>query len=119
MVYALHKFHHYLLGNKFIFYVDHMALLYLGPKTPNFKENNKVATFFLEYDFLVIYKLGRFHSMSDALFQMFDFIEENEVLDQIMDVSLFLLQSVSLQEFLSTSLLENLWFNIAKSKRKN
>jgi hypothetical protein len=27
--------------------VDHMALLYLGPKTPNFKENNKVATFFL------------------------------------------------------------------------
>jgi hypothetical protein len=29
MVYALHKFHHYLLGNKFIFYVDHMALLYL------------------------------------------------------------------------------------------
>ncbi len=29
MVYALHKFHNYLLGNKFIFYVDHMALLYL------------------------------------------------------------------------------------------
>jgi hypothetical protein len=29
MVYVLHKFCHYLLGNKFIFYVDHMALLYL------------------------------------------------------------------------------------------
>ncbi len=29
MVYALHKFWHYLLGNKFVFYVDHMALLYL------------------------------------------------------------------------------------------
>ncbi len=29
MVYAFHKFRHYLLGNKFIFYVDHMALLYL------------------------------------------------------------------------------------------
>ncbi len=27
MVYALHKFHDYLLGNKFIFYVDHMAPL--------------------------------------------------------------------------------------------
>lgn len=75
--------------------------------------------FFLEYDFLVIYKLGRFHSMANALFQMFDFIEENEVLDQTMDVLLFLLQLVSLQEFLSTSLLENLWFNITKSKRKN
>jgi hypothetical protein len=32
MVYALHKFHHYLLRNKFIFYVDHMALLYLVQK---------------------------------------------------------------------------------------
>ncbi len=29
MVYALHIFYHYLLGNKFIFYVDHMVLLYL------------------------------------------------------------------------------------------
>jgi hypothetical protein len=32
MVYALHKFKHYLLGNKFVFYVDHMALLYLIKK---------------------------------------------------------------------------------------
>jgi hypothetical protein len=32
MVYALHKFCHYLLGNKFIFYVDHMALLCLIKK---------------------------------------------------------------------------------------
>ncbi len=29
MVYALHKFYHYLYGNIFIVYVDHMALLYL------------------------------------------------------------------------------------------
>jgi hypothetical protein len=29
MVFALHKFKHYLLGNKLIFYVDHMALVYL------------------------------------------------------------------------------------------
>jgi hypothetical protein len=32
MVYVLHKFHRYLLGNKFIFYVDYMALLYLVQK---------------------------------------------------------------------------------------
>jgi hypothetical protein len=25
MVYALHKFRHYVLGNRFVFYVDHMA----------------------------------------------------------------------------------------------
>jgi hypothetical protein len=29
MVFALHKFKHYLLGNKFVFYVNHMALVYL------------------------------------------------------------------------------------------
>jgi hypothetical protein len=28
MFYALHKFRHYLLGNKFVFYINHMALLY-------------------------------------------------------------------------------------------
>ncbi len=32
MVFSLHKFRHYLLGNEFIFYVDHMALVYLVNK---------------------------------------------------------------------------------------
>ncbi len=32
MVFPLHKFKHYLLGNKFVFYVDHMALVYLVNK---------------------------------------------------------------------------------------
>jgi hypothetical protein len=32
MVYALHKFKHYLLGNKFVLYINHMALLYLVKK---------------------------------------------------------------------------------------
>jgi hypothetical protein len=26
MVYALHKFRHYLLGNRFTFFMDHMAI---------------------------------------------------------------------------------------------
>jgi len=32
MVFALRKFKHYLLGSKFVFYVDHMALVYLVNK---------------------------------------------------------------------------------------
>jgi hypothetical protein len=32
MVYALNKFKHNLLGKKFVFYMDHMALLYLIKK---------------------------------------------------------------------------------------
>jgi len=37
VVYVFHS--HYLFGNKFIFYVDHLALLYLV-RTPSFKYNN-------------------------------------------------------------------------------
>jgi hypothetical protein len=32
MFFSLHKFRHYLMGNKFVFYVDHMALVYLVNK---------------------------------------------------------------------------------------
>jgi len=32
MVFVLHKFRHYLLSNKFVFYVNHMALVYLVNK---------------------------------------------------------------------------------------
>ena len=32
MTYSINKFHHYLLGRKFIFHVDHAALLYLVSK---------------------------------------------------------------------------------------
>jgi hypothetical protein len=32
MVYALHKFHHYLSGDKFVFYVNHMTFLHLIKK---------------------------------------------------------------------------------------
>jgi hypothetical protein len=32
MVFVLHKFKQYLLGNKFVFHVDHMALVYLVNK---------------------------------------------------------------------------------------
>jgi hypothetical protein len=32
MVFVLHKFKHYLLGNKLVFYVDHMTLVYLVNK---------------------------------------------------------------------------------------
>jgi hypothetical protein len=32
IVYVLHKFHHYLSSNKFMFYVDHMVLLYMVQK---------------------------------------------------------------------------------------
>jgi hypothetical protein len=32
MIYVIKKFHHYLLGNNFTFFVDHQALIYLVNK---------------------------------------------------------------------------------------
>jgi hypothetical protein len=32
MLFAMHKFRHYFIGNKFVFYVDHTTLVYLVNK---------------------------------------------------------------------------------------
>ena len=67
MVYAVNKFRHYLLGNRFIFYVDHLALQYLVNKP---QVSGRLAWWlllFLEFDFKVIYKPGKTHGVADAL----------------------------------------------------
>ncbi len=66
LVYVLHKFYLYLLGNKFIFYVDHMALLYLVLKPQVSRRIIRWLFLFLEYNFSVIYKLGRSHFMANT-----------------------------------------------------
>ncbi len=67
VVYALHKFMHYLFGDMFIFYIDHMALLYLIKKPQVFGRITRWLLLFLEYDFFVIYKLGYSHFGVDVL----------------------------------------------------
>jgi len=54
MVYAFHKFCHYLLGSTFIFYVDHIMLLYLVQKPQVLGRIAQWLLLFLEYDFLII-----------------------------------------------------------------
>jgi hypothetical protein len=66
MVYALHKFKHFLLRNKFIFYVDHLALVYLVNK-PHVLGRITRWLLFLEYEFTIVYKLGRTHVVIDVL----------------------------------------------------
>jgi len=70
MVYVLHKFKHYLLGNKFVFYVDHMALLYLVKKLQILSQIMRWLLLFLENDFLVVYKPRHSHLMA-GLFRNF------------------------------------------------
>jgi hypothetical protein len=67
MVYALHKFKHYLLGNEFVFYINHMALLYLVKR---FQFSGQIARWlllFLECDFSMVYKPSHSHLVVDVL----------------------------------------------------
>jgi len=56
MVFALHKFKHYFLGNKFVFYVNHMTLVYLINKPQVSRKITRWLLLFLEHDFIIVYK---------------------------------------------------------------
>jgi hypothetical protein len=51
MVFTFHKFTHYLLSNKFVFYVDHIALVYLMNKPQVSSCIARWLLLFLEYEF--------------------------------------------------------------------
>jgi hypothetical protein len=57
MVYALQKFHHYLLGGHFKMFIDHSALKYLVNKLV-LGGDMQMASVFQEYDFEIIVKPG-------------------------------------------------------------
>jgi hypothetical protein len=52
MVYVMHEFRHFLLGNQFVSYVDHMALVYLVNKPHVSGRIAKWLLLFLEYEFI-------------------------------------------------------------------
>jgi len=89
MVFSLHKFKHYLLGNKFIFYVDHMALVYLVNKPQVSRIIARWLSLFLEYDFTILYKPGRTHVVAYALSRLSYNTEPIGVPNQTTDASLF------------------------------
>ncbi len=93
MVYVLNKFRHFLLGNNFFFNVDHMALVYLINKL---QVSGRIVRWllFLEYEFIVFYKLGKTHVVVDVLFRLSNSLEPLRVLDQIVDTSLFSIEPI-------------------------
>ena len=92
MVYAVNKFRHYLLGNRFIFYVDHLALQYLVNKPQVSGRLARWLLLFLEFDFKVIYKLGKTHGVADALSRNEGAEPTTGIPDQTTDAQLFSIQ---------------------------
>ena len=89
MIFAVKKFRHYLLANKFVFYTNHQALLYLVNKPCN---TGRIVTWFLillEFDFTMVVKKGVTHQRADHLFRLIMGERQQGILDDLPDVYLF------------------------------
>ncbi len=117
MVYALQKFRHYLLGNKFTFYVDHMALVYLVNKPQVSGRLARCLLLFLEYNFKSVYKHGRSHLMVNAFSRLLNHIEPVGIPNQTCDAHLFTLQLKWLQNVYEY-LLEGMMFKQFTTSQK-
>ena len=67
MIFAVKKFRHYLLVNKFVFYTYHQALLYLVNKPCNTGRIVRWFLILLEFDFTVVVKKGVTHQKANHL----------------------------------------------------
>jgi hypothetical protein len=101
MVYALNKYRHYLLGNKFVFYVDHMALVNLVNKPQASGRIARWLLLFLEYDFTIVHKPSKLHGMANALSQLPNGKPATGVQDQPTDAGLFYVLPEWLQDIVS------------------
>ncbi len=95
---VLHKFRHFLLGNKFVFYVNHMALVYLVNKPQVSRRITRWLLLFLEYEFIVVYKPSRTHVVVDVLSRLPNSSKPLSVPNQIVDASLFFIEPIWMKE---------------------
>ncbi len=100
MVYALHKFKLYLLGNQFVFYVDHMVLVYLINKPQVFGQKTRWLLLFLEYDFKIVYTFSKSHLMADVLSRLFNQAKSVGIPNQTIDAHMFTLHPEWLQKYI-------------------
>ena len=109
MVYAVNKFWHYQLANKFIFFVDHHALLYLVNKPYSIGRIVWWFVILLEFDFTILVKPGRSHQRSNHLSRITNGEAPIGVNDDLPDSTLFKVESAPrwsehILEVLSTSI---------------
>ena len=94
MIYAVKKFRHYLLANKFVFFVDHQALLYLVNKPCNTERIIRWFIILLEFDFTVVVKKGTTHQRDDHLSRLLNGESPIGIEDDLPDAYLFNIEMV-------------------------
>jgi hypothetical protein len=93
MVYALQKFHHYLLGSVFKFFIDHSFLKYLVNKPVLGGRIYRWFLLFQEFDFEVVLKLGKHNMGLDHLSRIETGEFVNNLDDELPDAQLFACRS--------------------------
>jgi hypothetical protein len=88
MIFALHKFRHYLLIIS-LYFVDHMSLVYFVNKPHVLGKITRWSLLFLEYDFIIMYKLNKTHVITDGMLRLSNIIKPTCVPGQIIDAILF------------------------------
>ena len=94
MVYALHKFKHYLLGSHFKMFTDHSTLKYLVNKPVLWGKICRWLLLFQEYDFEIIVRPGRLNARPDHLSRLESGEEPVSLEDCLPDVQLFSIQII-------------------------
>jgi hypothetical protein len=94
MVYALHKFRHYLLGKHFNMFIDHSTLKYLVNKPVLGGRICHWLLLFQEFDFDVIVKLGKLNARLDHLSRVTNGEEPTNLEENFSYIHLFLVQIV-------------------------
>ena len=61
MIYVVKKFRHFLLANKYVFFMDHQALLNLVSKPCAMGQIIRWFVILLEFDFTLDVKQGKIH----------------------------------------------------------
>jgi hypothetical protein len=94
MMYALQKFHHYLLGGHFKMFTDHSALKYLVNKPVLGGRLCRWLLLFQKYDFEIVVNPGRMNKGPDHLLK-FEYGEEPISLeDTIPDAQLLSIRKI-------------------------
>jgi hypothetical protein len=107
MVYALHKYKHYLLGQHFKMFTDHSSLRYLVNKPVLGGRICRWLLLFQEFDFEVVVNPGRLNAGPDHLSRITNGEEPSNLEDNFPDAQLFSVQIADeyfadIIEFLST-----------------
>jgi hypothetical protein len=94
MVYALQKFHHYLLGGHFKMFTDHSMLKYLVNKPVLGGRICRWILLFQEYDFKIVVKPGRMNKGLDHLSRLEHGEELTSLEDALPDAQLLVIRTI-------------------------